>query len=336
LFLTAAVYSTPVGSALARFEFVQPHMGTRFKIVLYAPDVATAQRASDAAFERIAELDNIMSDYRETSELMALSRQAGGPPVRVSDDLLRILIRSQEVARQTGGAFDVTVGPIVQLWRRARRTGQMPDPERLSEARKRTGYDKLHIEEKTHTVRLDTPGMLPDLGGIAKGYAADQAIAVLKRHSIGQALVAAGGDIAVSNPPPGSSGWVIGIAPLDSPEKPPTRYLSLANAAVSTSGDAEQHVEIEGVRYSHIIDPKTGLGLTGRSSVTVVASDDTTADALATAVSVLGPERGLQVIDATPGAAALFLQASAHGVQIFESKRWKDVPKGAPKGNQLR
>lgn len=302
-------------------------MGTRFKMILYAVNAETARQAADAAFARIAQLDNIMSDYRETSELMRLSQQAGQAPVRVSDDLFRILVKSQEVAQQTQGAFDVTVGPLVQLWRRARRTREMPDPERLAEAQALTGYRMLHLDEKAQTVRLDKRGMRLDLGGIAKGYAADVALAILKQRGIGQALVAGGGDIAVSEPPPGLPGWTIGIAPLEAPDRPPPRRLRLVNAAVSTSGDAEQHVEIGGIRYAHIIDPKTGMGLMGQRSVTVVAANGTTADALATAVCVLGPERGLKVIGAVDGAAALFVEATPRGERTFESARWKAIPR---------
>src|SRR5437667_11520757 len=144
-----------------------------------------------------------------------------------------------------------------------------------------------------------------DLGGIGKGYAADAALAVLKRHGIHSALVAAGGDIAVSSAPPGQPGWRIAIAPLEphlgAERGPEIQNLLLCNAAVSTSGDAAQHVEDGGIRYSHIIDPNTGLALTGRSSVTVVARNCTASDGLATAVSVLGPARGLELIRATPG-----------------------------------
>lgn len=327
LLLMGAAFGLPRNPPMTRFEFIQLHMGTQFKIVLYAPNAQIAQRASKAAFERVAQLNHIMSDYLETSELTALSRQAGGPWVKVGDDLFRILLKSQEVAERTDGAFDITVGPLVQLWRHARRTREMPDPKRLAEALKRTGYTKLHLNKDTRSVWLEQPGMLLDLGGIAKGYAADEANAALKRCGVESALVAAGGDIVVSNPPPERRGWVIGISPLESPDKLATRHLLLQSAAVSTSGDAEQHVEINGVRYSHIINPKTGLGITGRSSVTVVAPDGTTADALATAVSVLGPVRGLGLIDSIEGTAALFLQGTERGVRPFESKRWIDIPK---------
>ena len=151
-------------------------MGTQVSIILYARNVSSATRASNAAFNRIGELDAIMSDYRATSELMTICRKSSGQWVKVSDDLFRILAKSQELARRTDGAFDVTVGPIVRLWRRARRTGEMPDPVSLARAVELTGYDKLHLDEKARSVRLDKPGMLLDLGGIAKGYAVDEAM----------------------------------------------------------------------------------------------------------------------------------------------------------------
>ncbi len=326
--------STPCGPAcsatqrLRRFEMAQPHMGTTFRIVLYAPDEATANRAAKAGFERIAQLDLIMSDYRDDSELMKLCAQAGGPPVKVSDDLFAVLAKSKEIARQSDGALDVTIGPVVRLWRRARRQRELPDAKRLAEALALVGDDKLRLDEKNRTAQLEKRGMLLDLGGIAKGYAVDEALAVLERQGIASALVAGGGDIAVSDPPPGAEGWRIGILPLDSPDKPPSRFLMLKNAAVSTSGDAEQFVEINGKRYSHIVDPKTGIGLIGHSSVTVVAPKGILSDGLATAASVLNPKRALQMIDATKGTAALILQSVNGKIETFESKRWKDVPKG--------
>ncbi len=324
--------------ALRRFEYSQVHMGTQFRIVLYASDLPTADQASSVAFDRIAELDDIMSDYRPSSELMLLCQRAGGAPVKVSEDLFYVLSKSQELAERSDGAFDITVGPIVRLWRRARRKHELPDPERLRQALELVGYEKLRLDPRVRTAQLVRPSMLLDLGGIGKGYAADEALRVLNRYGIGSALVAGGGDIAVSNPPPGKEGWIVGIAPLESlasaqdktetqnlkseiqDEKPPTRYISLHDGGVSTSGDAEQHVEIGGIRYSHIVNPKTGLALTGRSSVTVLAPDGITADSLATGVSVLGPERGLELIGSTPGTAALIVQATEHGTRLFEAK----------------
>lgn len=312
------------GPLLTRFEFAQAHMGTWFRIICYTRDTATAKLATNAAFERIAELDHIMSDYSPTSELTLLCQQAGGPPIRVSEELFYVLSRAQEIARISEGAFDVTVGPVVRLWRRARRRQELPDPARLASALQLVGFDKLQLNEKFRTIELLKKGMVLDLGAIAKGFAADEALRVLRQHCVDRALVAAGGDIAVSGAPPDSDGWNIGIAPLELPETPPTKYLRLREAAVSTSGDAEQFVEIGGKRYSHIVDPKTGLGLIGHSSVTVVAPDGTTSDSLATAISVLGPKRGLELIDSIEGTAALFLQATDGGIRTYCSKRWKD------------
>jgi thiamine biosynthesis lipoprotein len=300
-------------------------MGTRFKLILYAPDEASAGRAAQAAFERIAALDGIMSDYRPTSELMRLCQKAGGDPIPVSEDLFFVLSRSQELSRRTDGAFDVTIGPIVRLWRRARKIHELPDSEDLARARALVGHNNMRLDPKARAVQLLKPGMQLDLGGIAKGYAADAALAVLKRHGVTRALVAAGGDVAVSGPPPEAEGWTVGIAPLEDPDSKPNRYLLLQDAAVSTSGDAEQYVEIDGKRYSHIVDPKTGIGLVGRISATVMARNGTTADGLATAVCVLGPERGLALVEATEGAAALIVRKTEKGLETLTSKRFPGV-----------
>jgi len=299
-------------------------MGTLCRIVCYAEDSATARLAANAAFSRIAELDNIMSDYSPASELTGLSQQAGGSPQKVSPDLFYVLCKAQELARMTDGAFDVTVGPVVKLWRRARRRRELPDPERLSQALSSVGFGKLQLDPARRSARLAEPGMVLDLGGIAKGYAADEALKVLVRFGMPRSLVAAGGDIVVGSSPPGSDGWTIAIRPLDASETP-MRHLILSEAAVSTSGDAEQFVEIENKRYSHIVDPRTGIGLTGHRTVTVVALHGISSDSLATAVCVMGPKRGLELVESMDGAAALFVEGAAVGIQTFRSKRWKEV-----------
>jgi thiamine biosynthesis lipoprotein len=307
-----------------RFTFSEAHMGTIFKIILYASDAELAAQAASAAFERIAALDNAMSDYKPDSELMRLCQAGGGPPVKVSEDLFHVLAAAQELAARSDGAFDITVGPVVRLWRRARRQHELPDLDRMAQALTLVGYRNLQLDPTQRTVQLLKPGMLLDLGGIAKGYAADEALRVLKRDGITSALVAAAGDIACSRPPPGREGWRIEIATLVPSAKSVDermRYLLLHDAAVSTSGDAEQHLDFGGQRYSHIINPATGIALTGRRSVTVVAPSGIAADSNAVAVCVLGSERGLRLVDSTDGMAALIVEACGEGLRYFQSRR---------------
>lgn len=315
---------------LQRFEFSEPHMGTTFRIVLYAADEATAKKAAKAAFARIAELNAIMSDYQPTSELMKLCEKAGSPPVQVSADLFDVLRKADEISRITDGAFDVSIGPVVRLWRKAKRSRELPKADDIKKALDRVDFRKIRLDSKGRTVQLLLAGMLLDLGGIAKGYAADAALAVLRQHGITRALVAAGGDIAVGDAPPDAPAWRIGIAPLRNPGAEPTHYLALKNAGVSTAGDSEQFSEIEGKRYSHIIDPKTGYGVVGRRSVTVIAPNATTSDAFDTPICVLGIERGLKLIESRDDLAALLVFETDKGIETIPSNRfanylWKDT-----------
>ena len=191
------------GRGSSRFEFAETHMGSAFKIVLYTPDEATARGASRSAFERIAALDASLSDYQPESELSRLCDRAGGPPVAVGDDLFFILQRSKAMYERSGGAFDVTVGPVVRLWRRARRDRKMPSAENLARARALVSSDFLTLDPEARTVRLARAGMKLDLGGIAKGYASGEAIKVLKSLGYPRALVAGAGDIVAGSSPPG-------------------------------------------------------------------------------------------------------------------------------------
>jgi len=313
------------GPSLRRFTFQEPHMGTQFQIILYAPDESAARTAAKVGFERIATLDSIMSDYRPASELMQLCKKSGGDPVKVSRELFFVLETAQEVSKLSSGAFDVTIGPVVRLWRRARKIHELPDFDELAKARSLVGYEQMRLDKKNQTVQLLKPGMQLDLGGIAKGCAADETIAVLRNKGITRALVAAGGDIAVSDRPPDAPGWSIGIAPLENPNQKPSRYLLLENAAVSTSGDAEQYVEINGKRYSHIVDPRTGLGLVGRRSATVIASKGIMADSLTKVVSILDPEKSMPIIDGMADTAALLIRKTDKGEETFTSKRFVQI-----------
>lgn len=248
-------------------------MGIDARLVVYAPNRQIAENACSAAFKRIAELDTCMSDYRRDSELNRLCRQAGRGPVRVSRDLFNVLQRARLVSEQTGGAFDVTIGPLVRLWRQARKWRVLPLPDEIAAAKALVGYRMMRLDPKRVTVSLERPGMQLDLGGIAKGFAGDEAQRVLRGFGIRSALVEMGGDIVVSGPPPGARGWTIRV-PNASGD------LKFANCAASTSGDTEQFVELGGKRYSHVVDPRTGWAVTNRVQATVVAKDGFTSDPL--------------------------------------------------------
>lgn len=315
--------SPPQRAALNRFEYQQPQMGLPFRIVLYARDRPTADAAAAATFKRIEQLNGIMSDYDDDSELSQLSRTSGqGKEVEVSDDLWLVLKRAQDLAERSGGAFDVTVGPCVNLWRKARREKQLPDPARLAAARKAVGYPHVRLNANRQAVELLVPNMRLDLGGIAKGYAVDEALKVLRQLGIRSALVAGGGDLAVSSPPPGKKAWRIELAPLDATNAPPARFVLLSHGAIATSGDLFQRLEIDGKRYSHIVDPRTGIGLTDHSLVSVIAKDCMTADSLTKVVSVLGPEKGLKFIENTRGVAARVVRKPTVRIEVYESRRF--------------
>ncbi len=308
-----------------RHEFSQPHMGTTFRILLYARTPEIAEKAAHAAFHRIKQLEDLFSDYKGESELMRLCRQAGQGPQTASPELLEVLRKSKQWSERSDGAFDVTVGPLITLWRRSRRTRELPKKEQIRAAQALMNFQNVHIDEDKKTIALTKPLMKLDLGGIAKGYAADEAQKVLKEQGIASALVAAGGDICVSARPPGTEGWVITVAPLEKHNQKFPARLILENQAVSTSGDLEQFVEINNVRYSHIVDPKTGLGLVGRMSATVVAGSATDCDAAATAVCVLGPEKGLAMIDKQPNMSCLFMRNENGAVKLHPSKLWPNL-----------
>ena len=323
----------PVSDAsLEKFGFIQPKMGTVFRIVVYAPDKATAEKAVGAAFARVDELNAILSDYDPKSELSRLSQQTNaGPmtrPARVSDDLWRMIDRGREAAALSDGAFDITIGPFTRLWRRSKEMKELPTPERIELTRKSVGFEHVKLDDREHTVQLVAPKMRLDVGGIAKGYTAEEAMKVLRRFGITRAVVGAAGDIAVGDPPPGKAYWRIGVQSLQRPDELAGSLL-LHNCGISTSGDTYRVVEIDGKRYSHIVDPRTGLGLTGRIGVTAVAPDATTTDWLSTAVSVLGPEKGLALAEQIPGAAVriVTLDDDSPGAPpvVRESKRFKAI-----------
>jgi len=311
------------GAMLQRFEYEQPQMGVPFRIILYARNENDAETAASAAFHRIAELNHILSDYETDSEISELSRTSGqNAEVKISADLWNVLSASQELARRSNGAFDVTIGPCIGLWRKARREKKLPAQEQIEHFRQRVGYQNLILNKEKRTAKLIKPEMRLDVGGIAKGYAADEAIKILRRLGIRSALVAASGDLSVGDPPPGQKGWKVEIAGYDRPDGPAAAYDVLSNCGVSTSGDLFQRVEINGIRYSHILDPHTCVGMTNHALATVIAGNDTSADALATAMTILEPGAALKLASEYDAAVRIVVLQNEKPV-LFQNRFFK-------------
>jgi thiamine biosynthesis lipoprotein len=299
--------------ALERYEYAELHMGVQVRLTVYAPTQDDAERACRKAFARVAQLEDVMSDYRPTSELMRLCDHPVGEPVKVSDDLFRVLEASQKLAEKTDGAFDITVGPAVKLWRAARKNHQMPSRDELAKARAAVGWQKLRLDSDHHTATLLAPNMKLDLGGIGKGFAGDEAVKTLKENGISIAMFEAGGDIVLGDAPPGTKGWTIEIE--QKIPRGPSR-LTLANCAISTSGDTEQFVEIDGKRFSHVVDPHTGIGLTNHFAATVVAPDGITSDSVSTALTVLGNNQSPSFLASNPKIQAWLREAQIGGPDV--------------------
>ena len=316
IFLFTFVFLTNA-KAEERFEFEGIEMAVPIRIVLYAEDAQTAKKAADAAFARFHDLNQRLSDDDEKSEIRRFCDDAGpGEFVRVSDDLwncVRLAIHHAEIS---GGAFDPTVGQVVRLWRTARKLHRLPAENRIREALATVGWENILFDEERQAIAISAHGakrhVRLDLGGIAKGYAIDEALKTMRFFGVTRVLLDAGGDLGLGDPPPGKEGWTIAVTPLKKGEKP-TDFWTLKNCGVANSGDMYQFVEIDGKRYSHIVDPKTGLGLTNRLTVSVIAPTAADADALASAVSVLGPEKGLALIRTLPQTEAQILHLTEEG-----------------------
>lgn len=276
----ASAQSTPI-----RYEYASIQMGSRCSIALYADSEPRAAAAAEHAFDTIAAIEDTLTDYRPNSEAMCATSQPSGQWVAISPILADVLNRSRSFYELSNGAFDPTVGGFTHLWRAAKREQRIPTAEELLAASESVGFHLIELDTEHQRVRSRKPGIILDFGAIGKGYAADKAIEVLRSHGISAALVDIGGDLAMGDPPPDRpDGWAISVQPGNSAEW----SAPLRNAAIATSGDLERHYEFNGARYSHILDPRTGMGITAPRAVTVIARDATTADAAASIVSVLG------------------------------------------------
>lgn len=305
-----------------KYTFSQPKMGSPLTITLYADDSVSANQIATEAYKIADSLNLIYSDYVENSELNLLSKKSGTNEfIKVSPALWDILSLSVKASKQSKGAYDITVGSIVKLWRKARKSNVFPEKNILKTMKKSVGYQYVVLDTVTHAVKLLQVGTQLDLGGIAKGYVAQAIVKFCKNKGIQRVLVDAGGDLAMvtqSNQP-----WKIGVTIPNSEELIP-RYLVLQNQAVATSGNMYQFVEMNGKRYSHIVNPRTGLGLTHQRNVTVIAPDGAKADWLATACSVLSVKKALRLIESMPNCALFMAEMRKGKLKMWYSKRFEE------------
>ena len=296
LFLGWIVGSTSSGFGGGKYEFSEPHMGTLFRLVFYAQDQRTANRAANEAFARIAELERVFSTYDPKSEARRLcAGSAVDSWVTASSDLTRVLVIGQQISKSTDGAFDITIGPVTRIWRQARRSQRFPDRSKLDLAKKAVGYQLLQVDSDQSCIRLKHAGMRFDFGGIAKGDALDEVAKIFQKYQIDCFSIDGGGDILVGNVPPEEAGWPVSIPGLTI-DGPPIKLRLTGGHAIATSGDIYQFLEYKGERYSHLIDPRTGWAVKGRRQVTLIAKKGVTADSWASAASVQPVPEALRVI----------------------------------------
>ncbi|MHC4592576.1 MAG: FAD:protein FMN transferase [Planctomycetota bacterium] len=292
-----------------RYETVFQVMGTDGRLEAVAPDEAAARRMFEAALPQLRMVEQLMSTYRPDSDVSRLNQFGAQRPVALSEHMLAVMRKSVELSRLTGGAFDVTYAPLRTLWRRAQQEARMPDAEAVDEALAAVGWAKLVVEDDR--VGFAVQGMEVDLGGIAKGYAVDLAAAALQETGASAGIVDIGGDLRLFGTPGAGGRWRIRIQQPPGVEEEWT--LDLPACAVATSGDYARWFSIGDERLSHIVDPRTGRPVAGMASVTVTAPDAMTADALATALSVMGPEAGVKLVDSLPDVECMIVTADAAG-----------------------
>lgn len=289
LLILAGLLTPRIASAAGDGTTTQrPLMGTLFSVTCHHPDKNLIAQATAAAFAEAEKINACASDYIAGSELLSLSQHPPGTPVPISPLLFRLLSEAHAYAEKTDGLFDPTLGPLTKLWRESRRRKALPGPATLAAAKASCGWKHLLLDPEKSTATFALPGMRLDLGGIAKGQAADAMLAILANYGIPSSCVTAGGDVRAGNPPPDEKGWKVGVRTFD--KNHDADALLLANEAVSTSGSLRQTVEIGGVRYAHIIDPATGLGLTREVAATVISPSSALCDALDAACCIAPPD----------------------------------------------
>jgi len=300
-------------------------MGTFSRAVAIAPSEKVARACIAAAFEEQRRVEELMSYHNCDSELNTVNREAHQRAVEVDEATFEVLEKARQFSELSGGAFDVTIGALGELWRRAAAADTVPTEAEIAEAKSRVGYDKLLLDTNTRTVRFAAEGMRIDLGGIAKGYAVDKSVAAMKKRGAAGGMVDLGGNIrCFGRPPEGQECWRVGlqdpnVAPDELGGSKLLLVLTLTDESVATSGDYRRFVKVQGSKESHIIDTGTGKGAHKLVSDTIIASNAVTADALSTAVNVLGPEAGLALVESIPDVEAILIPVGRDAQPIFSS-----------------
>jgi thiamine biosynthesis lipoprotein len=307
-------------------------MGTTVEIYLYAADSQQAGTLFDAAFEEIERIDATLSTYRPASEISRINARAGTEPVTTDPEVFQLINSALSYSRSTDGAFDITVGSLREAWGFFRGVGQYPTKAELDRAKENAGWQYVALDSAARTIQFLRPGLELDLGAIGKGYALDRAAVVLSASGVERALLGAGQSSYLAlGAPPGKTGWEVRVAlpdnlPLGVTEQQ-ERVLSkvlLHDASLSTSGSSEKFFELEGRRYSHIIDPRTGRPADGMVQVTVVASTAAESDALSTSAFVLGEDHGATWLRERPGVTALLVVGTLERARI-DTVNWSQL-----------
>ena len=298
-------------------------MACAYAIDAYAEDASALPAVLEAALDEVDRIDRLMSHYKPDSPLSRVNREAAAHPVAVEAELFDFIAEALRYGRESDGAFDVTVGPLMKAWGFFCGGGRVPGPEEIDELRGRLGYRHVVLDAREKTIRFDRPGVELDLGGIAKGYAVDRVVALLREAHVAAALVSAGGSTLFAlGAPPGREAWDVAVQdPID-----PGRVaftVGLKDRALSVAGTSEKSFEQDGVTYSHIMDPRTGRPVQGMSSVAVLAATGTAGDALDDAFFVQGVERSRAYLARLPGTEALFFLPAGQG--------WKMVRERGPR-----
>ncbi|HXN21608.1 MAG TPA: FAD:protein FMN transferase [Candidatus Dormibacteraeota bacterium] len=293
-------------------------MGTLFTIYLYAHEQELAEVAFEAAFQEIERIEEALSNYRASSELSRINRLAARQEVTTDPEVFSLIVASLEFSRRSGGAFDATVGPLMRAWGFFNGEGRYPTEGELHHARENVGWEKVQLDVAARTVHFSAAGIELDLGAIGKGYAVDRVVQVLREAGAAAALVDAGSStIYAMDPPPGKNGWTVRIPnPADRSQMVTT--VTLQNVSLSTSGTTEKFFELEGRRYSHVMDPRRGRPVHGVLQTTLVAADATTSDALSNAIFVMGPEAGKKLLATVPDSWGLWILGEPGAQRLVE------------------